>query len=136
MPPKELKDHSPFSGFIAHYETGKAIKEVENFFSKKLNKPCATNWAEIEKRLLCKIELYWNDSLKGVITKEPSKNSFNTDHVLAPSDWFFSQKGYFDLGSRTIKVIARNIGYVKDSVTHILSVNEDTGIVHISQRKA
>jgi len=134
--PKKLKSHKPFTGFIAYYDNGKIIKEHEDFFSKKLNKKCATNWAEIDKNKLIKLELIWQDTPKGYITKSPSEQSFNKTYTLNPQDWFFSQKGYFDLNTRQIIVIARNIGYIESGIVNILSAIEQTGIVQIYSRKS
>jgi hypothetical protein len=132
---KELKNPKPFSGFVAYYDDGTIIKEREDFFSKKLTKKCSTNWAEIDRERLVKLELLWNDESKGFISKIPSENSFN-NCTINPQDWFFSQKGYFDLGGKKIIVVARNIGYVNSGILHIFSVVELTGFVQVSHRQA
>lgn len=133
---EKLKSRRPYTGFIAYYGENKVIKEREDFFSKKLDKKCATNWAEIDKEKLTKLELIWNDQPKGFISKTPVKNSFNTSHTLSPQNWFFSQKGYYDLGNRNIIVVARNIGYIENGIINILSVVEQSGIVQIYSRKS
>lgn len=130
------KNKKPFSGFIAYYSNGKVVHERENYFSRLRNKKCATNWGEIDKGALIKLELYWKDELKGFITKESLSNSFNPSPITSPNNWFFSQKGYFDLGSRNIIVVSRNIGYIADGVARVLSVLEDSGIVQIYSKKA
>jgi hypothetical protein len=131
---KELKDRRPFTGFVAYYNDGKIIKERENFDSKVLSKKCATNWAEIDREKLIKLELVWENQPKGFITRAPTENSFNTSYTLNPQDWFFSQKGYYDLGDRHVVVVARNIGYVTDGIINILSVVEKSGVVHMYRR--
>jgi hypothetical protein len=133
--PEKQKKRSLFTGFVAYYDDGKIVKEREDYFSKALNKKCATNWAEIDKDKLSKLEIVWRDEIKGFLSKAPTADSFNTN-PLQPQDWFFSQKGYFDLGPRQIIVVARNIGYVESGIVNILSVIEATGIVHIYRRKA
>jgi len=120
-----------YSGFIAHYANGKTVKERENYFSTKLNKKCATNWSEIDKENLVALELIWNDNSKFKLTIEDIKEK-HPDFV--PSDWFFSQSGYFDMHSRKITVVSRNIGYIKDGVVNITSVNETSGNIRIYMR--
>lgn len=117
---------SEFTGFIAYYKD-KAIKEKENFFSSKLNRKCATSWAEIDKEKLTALELVWKDTPKIKITLEDYPH-------IKPSDWFFSQYGYFDLNKRTTIVVARNIGYDKDNLRIVYSMNEETGIIKVEHR--
>jgi len=133
MPPKELKSRKPYTGFVAYYESGKIIKERESFYSKSLDKKCATNWAEIDKEKLIKLELIWQGQSKGFVSRAPSEQSFNKT-AFTPQDWFFSQKGYYDLGSRQVSVIARNIGYVENGIINVLSVIENSGVVQMCQR--
>lgn len=135
MSPKEFpgKSKKSFTGFIAYYEHGKTVKERENYFSKKLNKECATNWCEIDKNKLIALELVWRGSSKVKIDKVPSDKSH---HPLSPEDWFFSQNGYFDLGSKSITVVARNIGYKENGIIAIFKVEEENGIIQISSRAA
>lgn len=120
------KPKESFTGFVAHYENGRKLYEKENYFSKKLNKKCATNWAEIDKSRLVKLELFWNGDLKAAVSKKPLKGK---PLELSASDWFFSQKGYIDMGTKKMLVIARNIGYIEDGIAHITSVVEQTGII-------
>jgi len=137
MPLKSLENleyRKPFNGFIAYYSDGKIIREREDYFSKVLNKKCSTNWAEIDKNKLIKLELIWQNQVKGYISCNPSADAFNTKYTLSPQDWFFSHNGYFDLGSKNIIVVARNIGYTENGYTNILSVAEQTGIVRIHGR--
>lgn len=135
MPRKsgKTKVKDSFTGFVAHYENGRQLYEKENYFSKKLNKKCATNWAEIDKSRLVKLELFWNGTLKAGISKKPFKDK---PFELSPSDWFFSQKGYIDMGTKKMLVIARNIGYIHEGVIHITSVVEKTGIIQKHSRAA
>ncbi len=135
MSPKEYpgKDKKPFTGLLAYYDNGKIIKERENYFSTKLNKECATNWGEIDKSKLVALELVWQGSSKIRIDKTPADKSH---HILEPSDWFFSQNGYSDMGSRSISVVARNIGYVENSILTIFKVLEESGVLQISSRAA
>jgi len=133
--PKSLRNRSPFTGFVAYYDDGKVVKERENFFSKKLDKKCATSWAEIDKNKLVRLEIVWHDQVKGHILKQPSADSFNESYTLSPQDWFFSQKGYYDLNTRVIRVIARNIGYIENGIANVLSVVEESGVVQMYRKK-
>lgn len=135
MPQKEQKENDNFSGFIAVYQNGKEVREKENYFSKKLDKKCATNWSEINKDKLVALRILWHGQEKMVIDKYP-KNKEARYKELEPGDWFFSQSGIFDLSTHSIKVISRNIGFKKDGMYTIYSVEEDTGILKISYRKA
>ena len=135
MPPKGIPNlKKEFTGFVAYYDDGKVIKERENFQSKKLNRKLATNWAEINKNKLIALELQWKNQVKARIDKVPPKKAEAPYKVLKPSDWFFSQKGYIDMGSRQIVIIARNIGYIKDDIINITSVDEKTGIIKMYSR--
>lgn len=136
MPQNEKSTiEKPYTGFVAHYNSGRIIKEREDFFSKKLNRKCSTNWAEIDRDKLVSLELFWQDILKAHIDKIPIEESFNKI-ALQPTDWFFSQNGCFNLTSRKITVIARNIGYTENGIQHIISVREDTGIIRVFDRAA
>ena len=116
-----------FTGFIATYEDGSTVEQKENFFSKKQNKKCKTNWLDIDKGKLVKLELFW----KGV----PSASISKEDHpYISPDDWFFSHTGYMDIHSRNIKVLDRNIGFKKDGILTVFSVHEDNGFVKVDTR--
>lgn len=135
MPPKGKPNlKTEFTGFIAYYDDGKVIKERENFQSKKLNKKLATNWAEINKNKLIALELVWKNQTKVRIDKIPPKETQAPYKDIKADEWFFSQKGYVDMGSRDIVVIARNIGYIKDGIINITSVDEKTGIIKMYSR--
>ena len=118
-----------FTGFIAHYKDGRKVREKEDYFNKKLNKKCATNWAEINKDLLVAIELLWDGKSRIKITKEeyPHINS---------KDWLFFQTGYFDLKSKGVTVLGRSIGFIKDDMENIFSIDETNGILKIFSRIA
>jgi hypothetical protein len=115
---KELKNN--FTGFIAHYNNGKSVKEKEDYFSKLLKKVCATNWAEVDKEKLVALELVW---------KNQSKININIKDYphIKPSDWFFTQTAFFEMKSRKTVIISRNIGYKKDNITQVYSVEESNG---------
>jgi len=132
MPFPERNTNS-YTGFVAHYTNGRVVYERENYDSKKLKKKCATNWAEIDRNKLVAMEMFWHGQLKARIEKDPSSDP-NRKNILGPSEWFFSQKGYFDMGTRKITVVARNIGYVQDGIIHITSVVEKTGTVQMYDR--
>jgi hypothetical protein len=117
---------SEYTGFIAYYKN-KAIKEKEYYFNKKLNKKCATNWIDIDKSKLIALELIWKNEQKIKIALEEYPH-------IKPSDWFFSQYGYFDLKANRTIVVARNIGYIKDNLLIVYSVNEETGIIKVEHR--
>ena len=135
MPPK---GHLPkrdkfFTGFLITYESGSKIYEKENYFSKKLNKKCATNWAEIDKSKISSLELLWNGESKAIIHKKAS--DVHTKD-LGASDWYFSHKAYLNMGDRKVVIISRNIGYIEDNILHITSVQEKTGEISMSVRAA
>lgn len=135
MPQKEKlprRDKS-FTGFIVTYDNGAKVYEKENYLSKILNKKCATNWGEIDKSKISSLELYWRGECKVSITKSSSDIHKNE---LSAKDWFFSHRGYFDMGNRKINVIARNIGYIEDNIMHITSIVEETGEILRSVRAA
>lgn len=119
-----LKRDKDITGFVVIYADGTKIVEKENYFSRKLNKKCATNWAEIDKSKIASLQLYWRGELKETIQKTPSDTHSNE---LEAIDWFFSHKGYMDMASRSVKIISRNIGYIQDNIIHITSVMEETG---------
>jgi len=118
--------NSDYTGFIAHYDNGRSIKERENFYSSKLKKKCATNWQEIDRTRLVALELVWHGQSKATVQKPPDP--------FTPDQWFFSHSGCMNMNSRKIIVVSRNIGYVKDGIVHITSVMEDTGIIRIWTR--
>lgn len=127
MSQNENQNRSTFTGFIVHYEDGRKVREKENFFSQTLKKVCATNWTEINKELIIKIELYWNGEKKIDVTKEEFPN-------IKADDWYFSHRGCYDMSSRQIKILSRNIGYREKGLLNIFSVMEDTGEIRISTR--
>jgi hypothetical protein len=120
------KENNKFTGFIAHYNN-KTIVEKENFYSKKLNKNCATNWAEVDKNKLIALEIIWHG--KSIIKIDKKDYSH-----IKPEDWFFTQTGIYNIKDRKIRVLARNIGYKKDKITQVYSVEEETGILRSSVR--
>jgi hypothetical protein len=116
-----LKEHKSFTGFKAYYDNGVSVKEKENYFSKDLNKICATNWIEIDKKKLVALELLWND--QSIIKLD------KTDYpTLTPDCWFFSQSAIFEMKGKKLTILSRNIGYKKiDGTTQVYSVEEATG---------
>ena len=133
MPPKGRlpKRDKSFSGFLVTYENGSKIYEKENYYSKKLNKKCATNWPEIDKSKISSLELLWRGESKVTITRSPSELH---KKELSAKDWFFSQRAYFDMTNRKTILISRNIGYVEDDIIHITSIMEKTGEISRSVR--
>jgi len=121
------KENNKFVGFIAHYDNNKTIVEKENFYSKKLDKKCATNWTEIDKNKLIALELIWQG--KSIIKIDKKNYPY-----IKPEDWFFTQTGIYNIKDKKIKVLARNIGYKKDKITQVYSVEEETGILRSSVR--
>lgn len=124
-------ENKNFTGFVAIYKNNKKIYEKENFYSKKLKKFLATNWLEVDKEKLEILQLYWKGQKKAEITKKPSDLHKNE---LKAEDWFFSQKGYFDINENKIKIISRNIGFKENNLLHIISVQEETGEVIFNVR--
>lgn len=122
-----LKEYTNFTGFVAHYNNDILVKEKENYFSKKLNKNCATNWAEIDKTRLVALELLWQGQSKIKIDKKDYPH-------IKPEDWFFTHSGMYNMKNRNISVISRNIGFKKDNITQVYSVDEETGILRTSIR--
>lgn len=122
-----LKEYTNFTGFLAYYSRDILVKEKENYFSKKLNKNCATNWSEIDKTRLVALELLWHGQSKIKIDKKDYPH-------IKPEDWFFTHSGMYNMKSRNITVISRNIGFKKDNITQVYSVDEETGILRTSIR--
>lgn len=122
-----LKEYTKFTGFLAYYSDDLIVKEKENYFSKKLNKNCATNWAEIDKTRLVALELLWRGQSKIKIDKKEYP-------FIKPEDWFFTHSGMYNMKNRNITVISRNIGFKKDNITQVYSVDEETGILRTSIR--
>lgn len=121
------KDINNFTGFIATYTDGSTVKEKENFFSKKRSKKSVTNWLDIDKSKLTKLELYW----KGV----PSACIDKLDHpLISPDDWYFTHTGYMDIHDHNIKVLSRNIGFKEEGLLTIMSVNEADGTLKVNTR--
>ena len=120
-----------FTGFVANYSNGAKVYEREDYFSKKLKKNCATNWVEIDKDKLSSLELVWKGVTKVKIDKAPC--SVHKD-LLRAEDWFFSQNGYMDMGTRKIVVLSRNIGFIEGNHIYITSVFEETGDIRKSIR--
>jgi hypothetical protein len=122
-----LPEENKFTGFIAHYKDSKVIKEKENFFSKKLQKKCATNWAEIDKTQLAALELLWRGKSKIKIDLKDYPH-------IKPDDWFFTHSGMYNMKNHSITILTRNIGFKKGSITQIYSVDEETGILRSTIR--
>jgi hypothetical protein len=135
MPLREelLKRKESFTGFLVTYADGSKVYEKENYFSKRLNKKCATNWSEIDRSKISSLELLWNGANKAIINKVSTSDP---EIRLEAKDWFFSHRGYLDMGTRKIKIISRNIGYIKDNILYITSIVEDTGEITRSIRAA
>ena len=123
------KENSNFTGFKATYQDGSTIVEKENFFSKKLGKKCMTNWAEIDKENLKRIELYW----KGIPTAAIDKADYPN---LLASDWYFFHTGFMDISDRKIKTQSRCIGYKEDGIVTIFSIDEGSGVLKVTTRAA
>lgn len=62
----------------------------------------------------------WHDESKIRLSKEEYPS-------VKPGDWYFSHAGYLDMRSKKIVVVKRNIGYVKDGLLHMYSVDEKNG---------
>ena len=121
------RDVNNFTGFVATYDDGTTVNQKENFFSKKRNKQSRTNWLDIDKEKLVKLELFW----KGV----PSACIDKKEHpYLSPDDWYFTHTGYMDIEDHKIVVLSRNIGFRKDGLLTIFSVVEDNGFVKVETR--
>lgn len=128
----ELQNTSNFTGFIVTYENGSKIYEKNDYFSKMLNKKCATNWAEIDKSKIASLELHWEGVCKATINKAPSPDTHSNE--LTAKDWFFSHRGYLDMGVRKVVILSRNIGYVENGILYLISVIQKTGEVTRSMR--
>jgi hypothetical protein len=122
-----LKEDIKFTGFRAYYSKEIFVKEKENYFSKKLKKNCATNWAEIDKTRLVALELLWHGQSKIKIDKK------EYPHIKS-EDWFFTHSGIYNMKNRSITIISRNIGFKKDNIIQVYSVEEETGILRSSVR--
>jgi len=122
---KELPNN--FTGFLAEYKNGNTILEKNNYYSNKLKKKCATNWAEIDKSQLVALTMYWHGIAKVEISIEEYPD-------LNRDDWFFSHYGYYDMANRKTLVIARNIGLKMSDHLRVYSVSEETGDIKIEAR--
>lgn len=123
MPQKE----NNFTGFVAYYNNRK-VKEKENYFSKEHNQKKATNWSEINKNKLTALELLWHGKSKIKISKEEYPK-------IKPKDWFFSHSAIYDMESQKIRTVARNIGFKKDKIINIFTVEEKSGNLKTSVRR-
>lgn len=130
VPSQRDKD---FTGFVVTYADGTRIFEKENYVSKKLNRSCATNWAEIDKSKIAYLQLYWKGELKETIQKSPDDTH---SKELTAKDWFFSHRGYLDMGTRKVIIISRNIGYIEEGIIKITSIFEKNGEKSLSVRAA
>ena len=128
MPRREKRDDK-FTGFIAYTKEGYEIREKELFYSKRFKKNLATNWDEINKDSLIKLELHWRNNFKVDVSTEEFP-------FIKPDDWYFSHSGAMDLKTRKVQIVSRNIGYKKDGILQIFSVYEASGIVRIHSRAA
>jgi hypothetical protein len=116
-----------FTGFLAEYDDGKLVREKNHFFSKLLDRQCATNWAEISLKKLVSLELFWKGDSKIKITKDEHPH-------IEHSDWFFSHSAVVDASSPTPKIISRNIGYREDGILYVFMVDESTGSLKVQTR--
>ena len=121
-----LQKENNFTGFIAYYGPKKKVFEKENYTDKSGNKK-ATNWSEIDKEKLTALELVWRGSSKILIKKSDYPHMQGTD-------WFFTQSAFLDMATQKIRVVARNIGYRKEGIIQIFTVEEDTGTLKSSVR--
>lgn len=126
MSRKEGNSRKNFTGFVAYYDDGRKLREKENYTDKS-GKDCATNWSEVKKDKLVALELLWNGKSKIKISKDEYPS-------IKPEDWFFSQLGYQDMSKREIVVIARNIGFIKEGILQVFTIDENTGNLRISTR--
>jgi hypothetical protein len=116
-----------FTGLVAHYDDGTVVEEKNYFFNERLNKRCATNWSEIDLNKVTTLELYFKGVSKAKISKEDYPE-------ITPQDWVFYHTGVSDLtGDPT--TICRNIGYKKDGLVYVSSVDEQSGALKIDVKK-
>lgn len=119
---------SLFNGLVAYYFDGTIIEEKNYFFSDKLNKRCATNWAELDMAQLESLELYFNGVSKAKVSKTQNPD-------ITPEDWFFSHTGIADMSGGDPKTVCRNIGYKNNGLLYKYSVDEETGSVVVDIKK-
>lgn len=117
-----------FTGLVAHYSEGSTVEEKNYFYSEKLQKRCATNWAELDLDQVVALELYFNGVSKVKVSKTENPD-------IGPQDWFFSHTGIADMTGGDPKTIQRNIGYKKDGLLYVSSVDEENGSVKVDIRK-
>jgi hypothetical protein len=116
------------TGFLAKYKDGTTLEQKTFYFDEALNKECATNWHDVDKSKLSSLELFWKGSYK--ISVDLADNP-----EMLPEDWFFSCTGTADISGSNPKIIARNIGFRKNGVLLVFTVDEETGNLHSSTRK-
>lgn len=118
-------DHN-YTGFVAHYGPKKTVLEKEDYINKSGQRK-ATNWSELNKEKMTGLELVWRGSSKIRIDKKDYPH-------IGPDDWFFTQTAFFDMKEQKVKVVGRNIGYKKDGIIQVFTVEEQTGILKSSVR--
>lgn len=103
------------------YKDGTVVPERENYHSERLRRKMATNWLEVDKASIERLEIHWRGSKMASIKK--------ADHPdITPSDWFFSHTGCLDMATHSVRVVARNIGYKdRSGLTNVISIRESDG---------
>lgn len=116
-----------FTGFVAYYDDENIVYEKNNYISSSAGKRKATNWHEINRKKLVALELLWHGESKIKISHKEYPH-------ITPSDWYFSHYGYLNMSTHQVKVLSRNIGYIKDKILTLYCVSEDTGIIKMEHR--
>jgi len=106
---------------VAVYKDGTVVPERENYYSERLRKKMATNWLEVDKSAVERLEIHWRGRKMASISKAEHPE-------IKPSDWFFSHTGCLDMSTHSVRVVARNIGYRdRSGLTNVISILECDG---------
>ena len=106
------------TGFRAlNKENVETALEKNGLFDQKLEMTCATNWHLVEKKNIWTLQIWWNGSMKGFLSKE---------NIPTIKEWIFFHTGTVVPGQKT-EIVSRSIGCITDKSKIIITVNEKTG---------
>lgn len=104
------------TGFIAVYEDGSRIKEINDFFDHSIHRNRATNWHLIDQSKIIQLELWWRGYKKVQINKPNNHAS-----------WIFHHTGSTSIG-KPAELLSRSVGFIDtNNITHSWTVEEKTG---------
>lgn len=104
------------TGFIARYRDGTIIPEKNNFYDSQLKKICATNWHQINKEKLQRLELWWKGYCRAKI-----------DNIHNIKEWIFYHTAIYDSSMHKSVTLSRTIGYIDKSGAYTYTILESNG---------